>query len=49
MEIKNSSKIIGTLGGIGPYATVMFMNDILEMNNAEKDCEHIHTIVDNNT
>jgi hypothetical protein len=44
-----TNKRIGILGGMGPYATVIFMKNILDMTDAEKDWEHIHTIVDNNT
>jgi aspartate racemase len=45
----NSSKVIGILGGMGPYATVMFMQNILDLTNAKKDWDHIRTVVDNNT
>ena len=45
----NPSKVIGILGGMGPYATVMFMQNILDLTNAKKDWDHIRTVVDNNT
>ena len=49
MNGEKSQKVIGILGGMGPYATVMFMKNILDMTHAEKDWDHIHTVVDNNT
>ena len=45
----NITRVVGILGGMGPYATVMFMKNILDMTDAKKDWDHVHTIVDNNT
>ena len=47
MKIANS-KIIGILGGYGPYATNDFFKQILDNTEAEKDWEHLHIIIDNN-
>lgn len=44
----SKKKIIGILGGMGPYATVYFMKNILDLTFATKDWEHIHMVVDNN-
>jgi len=41
-------KILGILGGMGPYATVHFFNTILDRTKAEKDWDHLHIIIDNN-
>lgn len=46
--MKNSEKIIGILGGMGPEATVDFMQRIINNTEAGDDCEHIRCIVDNN-
>lgn len=43
------SKVIGILGGMGPYATLSFFNTILTSTEAKKDWEHIHLVIDNHT
>ncbi|MBU1240738.1 amino acid racemase [Myxococcota bacterium] len=50
-NLKNphNDRVIGILGGMGPYATVMFMKNILDGTDAPKDWDHIRTVVDNNT
>ncbi len=45
---KNNKKIVGILGGMGPYATIMFLKNILDLTNADKDWDHIRTITDSN-
>lgn len=40
-----SEKILGILGGLGPLATVYFMDLIVKMTEAKKDQEHISMIV----
>ena len=45
---KKESKIIGILGGMGPYATVDFFKKILDATPAKKDWEHLRIIIDNN-
>jgi len=42
-------KVIGVLGGMGPYATLLFYNNILRLTKADKDWEHVHVVIDNNT
>jgi len=41
-------KIVGILGGMGPFATADFFNKILELTPAKKDWEHLHILIDNN-
>jgi aspartate racemase len=42
-------KILGVLGGMGPRATLYFLDILLKMTPAQTDQEHIHTIIDINT
>jgi aspartate racemase len=42
-------KTIGILGGMGPLATSELFNKIIRNTRAEKDQEHMHIIIDNNT
>jgi len=46
---KNKEKIVGILGGMGPFATLEFFRQILLNTPAKKDWEHFHIIIDNNT
>lgn len=48
MNKLNNKKNIGILGGMGPYATLMFLKNILDLTNADKDWDHIRTITDSN-
>jgi aspartate racemase len=41
-------KIIGILGGMGPYATLAFSKVLLDNTKAERDCDYVHTIIDSN-
>lgn len=41
-------KLVGVLGGMGPYATVDFFAQLVRLTPAEKDWDHLHIIVDNN-
>ncbi|MCS7281524.1 MAG: amino acid racemase [Desulfobacterota bacterium] len=41
-------KIVGILGGMGPFATVYFFSKILELTGAKKDQDHLRIIIDNN-
>ena len=41
--------ILGILGGMGPLATCELFKRIIELTRADKDQDHIHTIIDNNT
>ncbi len=42
-------KTLGILGGMGPLATSELFNKIIRNTRAEKDQEHLHIIIDNNT
>jgi aspartate racemase len=44
-----SPKIIGILGGMGPYATLSFYKKILDLTKAKNDWDHFHTVIDMNT
>jgi len=39
-------KILGVIGGMGPLATTDFMQKLIKLTDAEKDSDHIHTIID---
>ena len=41
-------KILGILGGMGPFATLHFFQEILKSTDAKKDWEHLRIIIDNN-
>ena len=41
-------KIVGILGGYGPYATNDFFKQLLDNTSAKKDWDHLHVIIDNN-
>lgn len=41
-------KIVGILGGMGPFATADFFARILSLTPARKDNEHLRIIIDNN-
>ena len=41
-------EILGILGGMGPYAALEFHKKILQYDNASKDWDHTHVILDNN-
>ena len=47
VDIKKE-KIIGLLGGMGPYATLDIFKKILDLTPAKKDWEHLRIIIDNN-
>jgi aspartate racemase len=38
---------VGVLGGMGPHATMAFLNKVLALTPAKKDWDHIHLVVDN--
>lgn len=42
-------KSLGILGGMGPLATAKLFEKIVLLTDANKDQEHIHVIIDNNT
>lgn len=41
--------ILGVIGGMGPLATCNFFEKIITHTKADKDQEHLHIIIDNNT
>lgn len=41
-------KVIGILGGMGPYATIDFFKYLVDKTPATKDWHHHHIIIDNN-
>lgn len=41
--------ILGVIGGMGPLATCNFFEKVITLTNADKDQEHLHIIIDNNT
>lgn len=43
-----SHTIVGVLGGMGPDATVTFMQRVIAITPAEDDADHVHLLVDNN-
>jgi aspartate racemase len=40
--------MVGVLGGMGPDATVAFMQRVIDATPAEDDIDHVHLLVDNN-
>lgn len=40
--------IVGVLGGMGPDATLAFMQRVIDATPAEDDIDHVHLLVDNN-
>lgn len=43
-----TEKVIGVLGGMGPYATAEIFKRVLEATPAKKDWDHLRIIIDNN-
>ncbi|NLX61930.1 MAG: amino acid racemase [Tissierellia bacterium] len=41
--------ILGVIGGMGPLATCNFFEKLITLTEADKDQEHIHVVIDNNT
>ena len=46
--VSERSLTVGILGGMGPEATLDFMNRIIALTPASSDADHIHMLVDNN-
>lgn len=40
--------IVGVIGGMGPDATVTFMQQVINATQAQDDIDHVHLLVDNN-
>src|SRR2546427_6618141 len=43
-----ADKVIGVLGGLGPWATLDFFEKILRLTPAKADQDHLRIIIDNN-
>ncbi|HLC94588.1 MAG TPA: amino acid racemase [Patescibacteria group bacterium] len=43
-----AEKVVGILGGMGPFATADFFKQVLTLTPAKKDWEHLHILIDNN-
>lgn len=46
--MKKKEKIVGILGGMGPFATADFFKQILQLTQAKKDWDHLRILIDNN-
>jgi aspartate racemase len=44
----SKEKVVGVLGGMGPFATVDFFSRIVALTPAKKDWEHLRIVIDNN-
>lgn len=44
----HSHVVVGVLGGMGPDATVAFMQRVIAATPAQDDIDHVHMLVDNN-
>ena len=47
-NIRPVSKIVGVLGGMGPYATLTFFQSLLQLTPVAKDWDHLRIIIDDN-
>lgn len=45
---KTEKKTVGIIGGMGPGATALLFQKIIDYTDAKSDAEHIHIIIDNN-
>lgn len=45
--MSNSKKCVGIIGGMGPAATALLFQKIIDYTDAKVDAEHIHIIIDN--
>jgi aspartate racemase len=48
LPTKPTSKTVGVLGGMGPYATLTFFQTLLTLTPAAKDWDHLRIIIDDN-
>ena len=46
--MNKKEKNVGILGGMGPYATVHFFKQILDLTPSKKNLEHLRILIDNN-
>lgn len=49
MSLNNDKKIVGIIGGMGPGATALLFQKLIDYTDAKCDAEHMHIIIDNNT
>lgn len=48
-ENKSTRKTVGIIGGMGPAATALLFQKLIDYTDAKSDAEHMHIIIDNNT
>lgn len=48
MDSSGQHKVVGVLGGMGPYATLSFLQRLLSLTPAEKDSDHMRIVIDDN-
>lgn len=46
--MQRSTRTLGILGGMGPYATLAFYRNILDLTPAVKDWDHLRVVIDSN-
>ena len=46
---KGNRKVVGIIGGMGPGATALLFQKLIDYTDADVDAEHIHIVIDNNT
>lgn len=46
---KQMHKVVGIVGGMGPSATALLFQKLIDYTDARVDSEHMHIIIDNNT
>ena len=44
-----AKKTVGSIGGMGPAATALLFQKLIDYTQANSDSEHIHIVIDNNT
>lgn len=49
MSIDTNKKTVGIIGGMGPGATALLFQKLIDYTDAASDAEHMHIIIDNNT
>lgn len=48
-EKERKKKVVGIIGGMGPAATALLFQKMINYTEAKSDNEHIHILIDNNT
>lgn len=49
MSIDTNRKTVGIIGGMGPGATALLFQKLIDYTDAKSDAEHMHILIDNNT